>query len=156
MTTEEKQASILQMWYSHRDTIKLLQEHYKEHSGRLGYFQGMPSHDILPDGETKSPVNMEVFPGDQIHNYADFLQGVRKVYNEETEEMEEVYDFPPEALFPFTELSACVRFDVLAHPGNKYSWQITLEYDDGDHWSYTEDSDGNVVEDWHIVGNPEI
>lgn len=62
MTPEEKQDNILDVWQTHRPTILALQEHYREHGGRGGYFVGQPSHATLLDGETKAPVDMTVHP----------------------------------------------------------------------------------------------
>lgn len=151
MTTSEKQQNILAIWQTHRPAINGLQEHYLAHANRGSYFVGMPSHAVLPDGETKSPVDMSAHPGDSTHDYADFLRGVKVTVDPETGEPTETHTYPVEATAAFAELSACVRFDALDLPGGDKSWQVTFEYDDGDHWSYTEDKDGNVVADWHVV-----
>lgn len=152
MTTKEKQVNILAVYHAHRPAIQALQEHYLAKAGRGGHCQCLRSHTVLPDGETRMPVDMTVHPNDTTHTVADFLRGIYLVVDEETGEQSEDWLYSEEeACTPFQELFAAVSFNVSSGPEGK-NWYIVLEYEDETgHWRYSEDKDGNVFEEWHIV-----
>lgn len=144
----EKQLLIINKLDAHWQIIKALQESYKSNFGN--YFQGLASHDLMPDGETFYDVDMTKKPKDQKHTYYDFWRGVKKGEPNEDGETEEEHQYPEEALGAVSKLTTRTFFNVWDGPDGK-GWEIKLEYKDDDgQFEYHRDISGKEQE-WSEV-----
>lgn len=133
-------------------TITALQESYLSHYGQ--YFQGLATHAKLPDGITPAIGDTSFKPSDQAHDYADFWRGVHPgvepVEGESPvgldEPLEEQFLYPETVLEEVKELTVCSRFNV-SNGQKGWSWELVLDYDDGEHWRAICQKDGEPG-DW--------
>ncbi len=150
-----EQTTIIARLDAQWESIAALQEHYLKYWGN--YFQGLASHDHLPNGVVVERVDTEAKPSDQDATYQDFWRG--KYWELEGEPGEEVrvikYLYSAEAIEPVEHLSTRVEMHISDGPQGK-TWRITLEYEDAtqEHWRYARDKAGNETP-WHIVSDEE-
>lgn len=129
----------------HWSQIVMLQGHHLAYWGH--FFQGVASHDHLPDGVIPEKVQTAARPADQVTTYLDFWRG--RYWEDAGGQREDKYLFPAEAIEPVLQLSTLIRFHIWESASK--GWSMVLEYADASgHWSYTRAMDG-VSSGWHEV-----
>lgn len=155
MNNQAKQDAIIARLDSHWSDISALQEHHRQYWG--AYFQGLSSHDHLPNGIDKEPIDTETRPNDQATTYPDFWRGKYWELEGEGEEAQRVinYLYPTEAIEPVLNLATRVQFHTSNGPTGQ-DWSIVLDYQDtAKQHRYARAKDGTETP-WYIVPPVEL
>ena len=150
-----KQTAIIARLDSFWDNVIMLQEHHLKH--HKNYFQGMPTHSVLPDGENNQRGDITAKPSDQETDYNDFWRGhwTETVTDEagDGEPVETIvsrYLTSEGAIDDVADLTTSVQIDT-STDATGHDWQLSLQYQDAEgHHVYRRHRDGTVT-DWQLV-----